>query len=299
MDTSDVQNEIIERSFKLARVGIRGSKKPVLIERPSRMMHLTARIDASVDLPSNQKGSHLSRNIEVINEAVESRASIPARSLEELAMDISRSLLDRHEYATNAETEIYADYFLEKSTASGRRSIESYQISGGAMLHRDVEEKGKKKVRVEVQGMTVCPCAIETVREEVSKREDMSGVALQEIPLASHNQRNVTSLALTMPVNCDVEADDMISIVETSLSSPTFEMLKRPDEAEIGRVAHLNPRFVEDVVREVLKGVVQKYRDLPPNVSVEVQSESEESIHKHNAFAHLTATLGELQESSR
>ena len=84
-------------------------------------------------------------------------------------------------------------------------------------------------------------------------------------------------------------------LVEGAFSSPTYELLKRDDEAAVVINAHRNPKFVEDVVRDVLKLLVDNCTDLPDNVGVTVRSESEESIHKHNAFAERKATLGDLR----
>ena len=101
---------------------------------------------------------------------------------------------------------------------------------------------------------------------------------------------------MEVPEGFDVEADDLIDIVESSLSSPTFEILKRDDEAMVTMQAHKNPKFVEDVVRDILGKVLDTYSSLTDKVYIVVRSESEESIHKHNAFAERETTLGELRK---
>ena len=93
-----------------------------------------------------------------------------------------------------------------------------------------------------------------------------------------------------------VDADDLIGIVEQSFSSPTYSILKRKEEAELVLKAHEKPKFVEDVVRDMLSAVLNKYEDLSDDVIVIARSESEESIHKHNAFAERVTTLGELRK---
>jgi len=84
--------------------------------------------------------------------------------------------------------------------------------------------------------------------------------------------------------------------VEQAFSSPTYSILKRRDEAQLVFDAHKNPKFVEDVVRDILSTILKKYKNLPDDVMVVVRSESEESIHKHNAFAERVTTLGELRK---
>jgi GTP cyclohydrolase-4 len=145
-------------------------------------------------------------------------------------------------------------------------------------------------------GMTACPCAMETVRE-LMKSDDMNtNKLLESSPVITHNQRNRTRLLIEVPEALTVEADDLIEIVESSFSSPTFELLKRKDEGELVLTAHKNPKFVEDVVRDILSSIIEKYQDLPDDVFVTVSSESLESIHKHNAFAERVTTLGELRK---
>jgi len=285
----DVQSRRIENGFRLTKVGVTGVVKPVQIARTNKVATLTTTFDVFVDLPWDQRGAHLSRNLEAIGEIVDEAVRNPEHSLEDLAERISLKLLEKHAYATDGEVWATADYFLEKTTPMGRTSLEPYKLVARAIAHRGKRIEVRKSVGVEVLGMTACPCAMETIREENPAYASVKG------PTITHNQRNRTSLVLEEPPGSDIEADDLIAIVEASMSSPTYEVLKRPDEARIVEDAHARPRFVEDVVREVLSRVLQKYRDLPDDARVKVKSDSEESIHKHNAVAERTATLGELR----
>jgi GTP cyclohydrolase-4 len=274
----------------LSRVGVKGVKKPVQVNRGDRTVTLICTIDVFVDLPSDQKGSHLSRNLEVISDVVEQCLSAPVSGLEDLAATISVNLLKRHEYATYAESVITAEYFLERTVPSGRKTMESYKLMAMAV---DRQGNGlKKMIGVEIIGMTACPCAMETVRDlqkgNLRNRDEF-------VPNITHNQRNVTTILMEVPENCTVEANDLIEIAEKSFSSPTFEILKRAEEAQVVILAHENPKFVEDVVRANLTRILDKYGDLPDDTTVTVRSESQESIHKHNAFAERVTTLGELK----
>jgi GTP cyclohydrolase-4 len=292
----DVQNQKPHGSFKLTRVGVTGVKKPVNVKRPGKAVTLTAQIDVFVDLPSSQKGSHLSRNVEVISEILDKCVREPVKSLEILSEDICHRLLDRHEYATYSEVHTTANYFLEKSLDSGKKSLEEYKLIASASAKRNNETALKKSIGVEVVGMTTCPCAMETVRNMLEEEYPQEKEFLQKIPVVTHNQRNVTTLTIDVPKGYDVEADDLVAIAEESLSSPTYEILKRDDEAEVTLKAHENPKFVEDVVRDILGKILEKYHEFPDDVVVSVRSESEESIHKHNAYAERVTTLGELRK---
>ena len=116
-----------------------------------------------------------------------------------------------------------------------------------------------------------------------------------EWPVITHNQRNVCTVIITTNDDTDIEANDIIDMVNECFSSPTFEVLKRDDEATVVINAHRNPKFVEDMVRGVLTKIVERYTELPDDALITVKSESEESIHKHNAFAERTATMYELR----
>ncbi len=282
-------------NFKLTRVGITGVKKPINVKRPNRAVTLTTDIDVFVNLPATQKGSHLSRNVEIITEIVDQSVREPVESLEMLGEIISKKLLERHEYATYSEVLISADYFLERAPPSGTKSLENYKLIARAISDRD-NKLQKKMIGVEVVGMTACPCAMEATRDIMEENRPGIKQELGVLPVVTHNQRNVTSLMIEVPSEYIIEADDLIEIVEASFSSPTYEILKRQDEGRIVYNAHENPKFVEDVVRDILKKILDNYSDLPNEVVVTVRSESEESIHKHNAFAERVTTLGELRK---
>jgi len=281
MGLPDVQSWKPHSSFKLTRVGIKGIKKQVYIKRPERTVQLIITMDVSVDLPASKKGSDLSRNSEVIEEVVEQSIREPSSSLEALCSEIAQRLLKKHEYATHSEVHASADYFLDRFTPGKRKTMEPYRIMSDvfATKGRDI----KKFIGVEVMGMTACPCAMETIREAYGKDLKMT-----------HNQRSIATLI--MESREGVDADDLIDIAETSMSSPTYEILKRSDEKDVVVHAHENPKFVEDVVRDMLANVIKKYGNLPDDTEIVAKSESLESIHKHNAFAERKTTLGELKK---
>lgn len=289
-----MQNERPGNSYRLTKVGVTGVVKPVQVRRPSRSLTLTTSIDVFVDLPASQKGAHLSRNLEVINELVDRSVREPVGSLEDLTETIARALLDRHGYATTSEVWARADYFLERRSPWGRTSLEPYRIVGRTNARR---EGGvvERSIGVEVVGMTACPCAMEMVRESLAEAHPEIRSLLDSLPLITHNQRNRTTLILVEPRGHEVEADELIQIVEDSMSAPTFELLKRPEEGRLVEMAHRNPKFVEDVVRDILDRLVKRYPKMPGPTQVRVKSEAEESIHKHNAVAERTTTFGELQ----
>jgi len=261
----------------------------VRITRAGGTNTLFCTIDVFVDLPATQKGSHLSRNLEAINETVNRSMVEAVPGIEAIAAAICRALREKHEYSTYAEVHLVADYFVERPGPSGKRNLESFKIMANAISRNG--DSLKKMIGVEVVGMTACPCAMETVREQYGSNITFEN----DLPVISHNQRNIATVMVEVPEACDIEANDLIDLVESSFSSATYEVLKRSDEAAVVLHAHQQPKFVEDVVRTLLAKLLVHLEGLPDEVQVTARSESEESIHKHNAFAERVASLGELR----
>ncbi len=243
-------------------------------------------MDLFVDLPASQKGSHMSRNLELVSEIIDMNLAKPVPDLETFCAETAKLLLKKHDYATYSEIRAEADYFLERIYPSGKKGLEPYKLVAEAKAKKNGGIK--KLIGVKVIGMTTCPCAKEVIRKIGHYKEN-------EVP-PTHNQRNITTLMIEVPFDDkSVDANDLIDITEKSFSSPTYGILKRNEEGKIVFNAHKNPKFVEDVVRDILRLILKKYSNLPKDVLVIVKSESEESIHKHNAFAERITTLGELR----
>jgi GTP cyclohydrolase-4 len=151
-------------------------------------------------------------------------------------------------------------------------------------------------------GMTVCPCAQESVKESSKQKllefldEETTQKVLDTVSFSSHNQRGRGMIMIEVPENQSVQAEKLIDIIESSMSSPVCELLKRPDENAIVLNAHENPVFVEDCVRNMVQKIVEEYTELPDDTMLTLRQINEESIHRHNAFAEKIATLGELRE---
>ena len=244
-------------------------------------------MDLFVDLPASQKGSHMSRNLELVSEITDKNLEKPVTDLETFCAQTAGKLLEKHGYATRSEIKAEADYFLQRTYPSGETGLEPYKLVAEARAQKDGEIR--KLIGVKVIGMTACTCAMEIIRK-IGKYDK------NEIP-PSHNQRNITTVMIEVPgENSSVDANDLINITEEAFSSPTYSILKRAEEGKLVYSAHQNPKFVEDVVRDILKNIICDYGNLPDDTMVIVRSESEESIHKHNAYAERITTLGELKK---
>ncbi len=288
--------------LRLRSVGVSGIRKPLGVQRPDRVHTVTATFRVGVDLPSERKGSDLSRNAEVLAEIVDQTALRPVASLEAACSAIARELIARHGYATRADVEATADYFLERGISAARRSYEDFLLVAEASAERDGHGAVgvRRAIGAEALGMTACPCAMETCRELLVAEYPLLGdPRLADVPMISHNQRNRTRLVFEIGESDEVEADEIIAAIEAAQSSPTYAILKRGDEGKVVLDAHRRPRFVEDVLRDLLASLPERFPRLPDSVRVRATTSSEESIHKYNVEAAHDATFGELRRAIR
>ena len=298
---SDVQARRPSTYVSLSRVGVTGVEKVVRIQSNGSEQLFYAELECFVDLGPEQKGAHMSRFEEVVNEAIDEVVLSEAFKAETLAAHIAKLVRDRQEGA-RAEVTIAARYPEHKLTpASGAQTQEIYTLFGSAVA----SAAGTRRiVGVEAQGMTACPCAQEELRGRARERLENDGFSEDEIervfehvPVATHNQRGLGTLYVGCPETCEapIEASRLVEIVEESMSSEIYELMKRPDEAEVVEKAHRRPRFVEDCVREAIRMAVEEYGPLGDGVFVMSRQENLETIHQHNVVAERYGMVGELR----
>lgn len=302
----DTQDDTPSIPIKLTRVGVTGVKKLLQLERINkRPIILLPTFDAFVDLPNDQKGVHMSRNPEAISEVLETVANDSTVDVESLCAKIVSCMMTKHEYAKRVEISMTTDFmFMRESPVTKNKTQEMAKLIAKSVGFRDDDGNVtiRKSVGAEVIGMTVCPCAQESVRESDKNKllefldEETTQKVLDTVTFASHNQRGVGTLLMEVPEDKNVKAEDLIDIIETSMSSPVCELLKRPDENATVMNAHRKPVFVEDCVRNMMENIAKKYSDFPDDTLITSRQENHESIHRHNAFAEKVTTMGELKE---
>ena len=294
----DVQERPPGVPVGLSRVGVTGVEKVVRI----RDELFFARLDCYVDLGGDQKGAHMSRFEEVINEAIGQvvLSESPFRA-ETLAQHIAELVRSR-QGAERAEVTIAARYPEHKpAPISGVQTQEIYTLHGRAVAF---EHGTRRTVGVSATGMTACPCAQELVAARARERlaaEDFSAEQidriLESMPLATHNQRGLATLQIGCIEDCatEIEATTLLEIAESSMSSEIYELMKRSDELAVVEKAHRRPRFVEDCVREMIAGVVRAFPQLDGASFVSAHQENLETIHQHNVVAERHGLLAELR----
>src|SRR5881275_249090 len=283
----DLQASVPEVAIGLSRAGVTGVQKAVRIGRGRREKLIAATIDCTVDLDPSQKGVHMSRFPELFEEAIEGVVEDEAFLVEDLAEHVARRIVQR-QGALLAEVRIQARYPYERRTpVTGLSTQEMVSLIGiAAASQNDV----RRVVGVEATGINACPCAQGLVRGHAAERlleagfEDVDVERILElVPLATHNQRGRGTLYVGSdhPVN----AEQLAAIVEGSMSSPIYELLKRPDELFVVEHAHLQPRFVEDSVRVSLQTALQRYPELEDADFLLARQLNFETIHSHEVLA--------------
>lgn len=252
----DVQSSEDSRNVVIQRVGVKSVTYPVLVATADGVQPTIATIDMYVRLPAHAKGTHMSRFLEVMEE---STAPLSAETLSTLMM----TMLERLD-AESGMIEMRMPYFVRKTApVSGVTSLLDYQLT-----LRAEQEEGRLSITQQVLTpvTSLCPC---------SKEISLYG---------AHNQRSHIVIAATLAEGAALPVQDLIDIAEASASCQLWGLLKRPDEKYVTERAYENPKFVEDLVRDIAVAL-----SADPRVArYEVSSENFESIHNHSAFAWLS-----------
>jgi len=296
---NDLQASAPEVRIGLSRAGVTGIHKAIRLRRGPHEKLVSAQIDCFVDLEPAQKGVHMSRFPELFGEAIDDVVIREAFLVEELAEHIAVHVLGRQR-SLRAEVKIVASYPMARRTpVSGLPTQEMVSLIGIAAA----SARGTRRVvGVEATGINACPCAQGMVREAAAERladagfdEHDVGRILELVPLATHNQRGRGTLYVGTG-RSGINAERLVELVESSMSSPVYELLKRPDELYVVEHAHLQTRFVEDSVRLALKAALDAYPELDDADFLFSRQVNLETIHSHDVLAERYGTVGELRK---
>jgi GTP cyclohydrolase I/GTP cyclohydrolase-4 len=302
VSSADVQAQSPSLRVSLSRVGVTAVEKIVRIRQGGQEQLFSAQLRCFVDLGRQQKGAHMSRFEEVINEAIgEVVLGEATFKAEALAQRIAELVRER-QGAERAEVTVAARYPEHKpAPVSGTHTQEIYTLYGSAAA----SAKGTRRlVGVAAQGMTACPCAQQLVKASSRERLAQDGFTdaeieriFEHVPVATHNQRGLGTLHIGVPegAGTEIEARTLLDIVEGSMSSEIYELMKRSDEGAVVEKAHRRPRFVEDCVREMIGSVIERLSELSDEHFVSARQENLETIHQHNVVAERFGLLGELR----
>lgn len=254
----DIQNQVDNRNINIDRVGIKGIRYPItVLDRANGYQQTIAQINMYVDLPHTLKGTHMSRFVELLHVF---RKEVSIKSFSYI-MDRMREKLN----AESARIEVRFPYFVEKQApVSGAVGLMDYQC--GFIATSRMDQTVDIIMEVSVPITSVCPCS-----KEISE-------------YGAHNQRG--QVLLRIRFEGLIWLEEMISLVEKSASSELYSILKRADEKQVTERGYLNPKFVEDIVRDIAL-------ELDGNKKIswyELSVENYESIHNHSAYAYINSS---------
>jgi len=248
----DVQSSVDTRHLAIDKVGIKDIKHPVRVkDRSGREQYTIANFNMYVDLPQDFKGTHMSRFVEILNEH---EYEITVQSFKQMLTEMTRRL-----EAKSGHIEMTFTYFVRKlAPISEVKSLLDYQVTFIGEIAEDIPSI---TVKVVVPVTSLCPCS-----KKISK-------------YGAHNQRS--HVTVSAKTNGFLWIEDLIDIVEQEASCELYGLLKRPDEKYVTERAYENPKFVEDMVRDV----AAKLNKDPRVAAYVIESENFESIHNHSAYA--------------
>jgi len=250
----DLQQSRDHRKIPIRKVGVKNISYPIVVQDKHRtLQHTVATVDMYVDLPHHFKGTHMSRFVEILN-----------RYREQMALDRLEDILQEMRQKLGAETahlRVEFPYFIDKAApVSKARSLMEYTCEFDACLSGDQLDF---VLGVKVPVTSLCPCSKELSR------------------FGAHNQRSIMTVKVRYKDFIWIE--DLVELIEQCGSSPLYALLKRADEKYVTEKAYDNPKFVEDIVRDVAKALIAD-----SNITwFSVSAENFESIHNHSAYAYI------------
>ena len=262
----DVQSERDSRRIPIDRVGVGGVSYPIVVmDQKENIQHTVASVSMSVSLPHEYRGTHMSRFIEVLSDW--SQKPVSNREMEAMLRDIMGRL-----GAQRAHIEIRFKYFIEKKApVSGLASLLDYDCLFDGKLTQDGQLEFV--LGIEAPFTSLCPCS-----REISE-------------YGAHNQRGAMRVRIRYVPGRFIWIEDLVDLMERQGSSPVYPLLKREDEKFVTESAYDNPKFIEDVLRDLVLAL----RSLDGAAWFEVECESFESIHNHSAYAYHAEEVGGAQ----
>ncbi len=264
MEYPETQNEKPDIEIPLERVGIRGLKTILTVNRNGKWYRFIPTVTLTIDLPEHFRGVHMSRLVESITECITKEVKEHEHvSLEEISIHVLKELHEKHKYRKGL-LKMEFEFAMERKTpVSKKLSVEVYPVTLVTEMTSDVIVH---EITIQARGNTACPHAYAVAD---GKR--------------THVQRAVSTISVVGRTSDMPLFEELIDILEESFSSPTFSLLKTPDEEWVVRQMFENPRFCEDVTRTILRIAMERLQD--KNLNILAETVSEESIHKHDVVA--------------
>lgn len=265
----DVHSEEPRVRLRLDRVGSLGLRVPIAVDG----FLLLAEADVWVSLPADRRGVDLSRQVQAIYSL-----SDPPKGPEDLARESVKLLMELIPYADSAGVSLRFEVPLIASKRSYRAEVSSAVLEGVEV----------NTTRVELAGMTSCPCTMELIRAYLSSLGERASIT------ATHTQRSIGIIEASLGGE-HLDRDRLVRVVEGAMSSPLMTLTKRPDEAALVVSSLMNPKLAEDVVREMVILFLREFPSAPDEATLLAAVRSYESVHMHDVYAEVRSTVGRLR----
>lgn len=263
----DVHSEEPVVRLKLDRVGSFGLRVPVEVNG----LIILAEADVWVSLPETRRGVDLSRQVEALY-----RVSDPPRAPEKLVHELVKLLLDLLPYADSSGASLRFDVFQPDSRTFYRAEVSSKLERDGRMLNG---------TRVELTGMTACPCTMELIRAHYGFEDEFG---------ATHTQRS-TGILEVISKSEHLDHRKLANLIERAMSSPLRTLTKRPEEAGLVLSSLMNPKLAEDVLREMIRLLLIDFPAIEDDATIFAAVRSFESVHMHDIYAEIRSSFRELR----
>lgn len=286
------------------KVGILNLKHPVKTIFNNSPTTIPAEFNIWIELPKRYRAAHMSRNLESLQKVLFSNIENEFNQLDinQVCLLIAEHLILNHDYSNKVFVEILFDYFTNRFTPGKKyRNLEFYKVKLSTLLvKKSHRTKINHSIEVTVEGTTTCPCAQNqskylSIKKMAEAKIHIDRSIIENFLYHTHMQRALVNLRLEGMSTNEVSIDDLITIAESSMSNGTQGLLKRADEEILIREAFLHPKFVEDVIRTVAYKLAVYPHEFGKGTKVHISVETQESIHKHNAFAEISTTVQNLK----
>ena len=292
--SAEIQDSPPKNSIPIEEVGIRHFRYPASIAIDGNEQRSVLDIDVSVGLDPDKKGASISRITDSILEGLESESEyLDFKNVPEI---IYVGIAQKIQYSGKVSVHVKSEAFLPRMTKTGKESLVSYGIGSGYSVNTEMQPT--KSIEVSFSGMNACPCTMEKTRSMLISDRPEYEAFLRDIPVVTHNQRNIVNIALH-GYDFDIKFSDLINSCERVLGLPQLLKYGMDEEGRQIIDSHKNPKFIEDIVREISAEIIKSFPDLPDSVSLNVSSESLETMHPYNLYAKVTMTVGDLRKSLR
>jgi GTP cyclohydrolase-4 len=291
-EQGDPQDKRPKVSMPLAKAGILNYKLPLKLSWGSIFQETSATVSAFVDVPAERRGAHFSKILKPVIVGLGG----PGDDITERVHETAKKILLENSYSGKATLTVRTTYLMPHEDAPGVVSHIPYNFEFSTEIYSNGDYTDS--FTLETTAMTACPCTMEGTRKLLSNLHPEASSFISRIPTVTHSQRNRLRISIHSNEKCTVDPLAFIRTVEAVTGGPLLSIFPNDDSDRFVLNVHLNPFFVEDLIRELAYAISAEFLEIPGNAMVSISSRSEESLHNHDAWAELELRMDEIKRKS-